>query len=73
MFGSNFPVDSLYSSFNALYTAFDEITRLMSEHERRDLFAETARRTYCIGPEPTTGKPARHRAAAPTQEALQNP
>lgn len=48
MFGSNFPVDSLYSSFNALYTAFDEITGTLSEHERRDLFAETARRAYRI-------------------------
>ena len=55
MFGSNFPVDSLYSSFDSLYTAFDELTGPMSEHERRDLFAETARRTYSIGPEPTTG------------------
>lgn len=46
MFGSNFPVDSLYSSFSTLYAAFDEITRPMKEDERRDLFAETARRTY---------------------------
>jgi predicted TIM-barrel fold metal-dependent hydrolase len=65
MFGSNFPVDSLYSSFSALYTAFDEITGSMSEHDRRELFADTARRTYSIGPEPTTGKPERHGAAAP--------
>jgi predicted TIM-barrel fold metal-dependent hydrolase len=66
MFGSNFPVDSLYSSFNALYTAFDEITGTMSEHERRDLFAETVRRTYRIGPEPKTGRPVPHGAPAPT-------
>jgi predicted TIM-barrel fold metal-dependent hydrolase len=50
MFGSNFPVDSLYSSFAALYIAFDEITGPMSTHERRELFSETARRTYRIGP-----------------------
>ncbi|MFE4836302.1 amidohydrolase family protein [Arthrobacter sp. NPDC056691] len=66
MFGSNFPVDSLYSSFNALYTAFDEITGTMPERERRDLFAETARRTYRIPPEPTTGKPVPHGTTAPT-------
>ncbi len=48
MFGSNFPVDSLYSSFATLYTAFDDITGTMSGHERRELFAETARRTYRI-------------------------
>lgn len=65
MFGSNFPVDSLYSSFTALYTAFDEITGSMSEHDRRELFAETARRTYSIGPEPTTGQPEQHGTAAP--------
>jgi predicted TIM-barrel fold metal-dependent hydrolase len=50
MFGSNFPVDSLYSSFTTLYTAFDEITGSMSDHERRQLFAETAEKTYGIGP-----------------------
>ncbi|SDS61231.1 Predicted metal-dependent hydrolase, TIM-barrel fold [Pseudarthrobacter equi] len=50
MFGSNFPVDSLYSSFTALYAAFDEITSAMSDDERRHLFAETARKTYGIGP-----------------------
>jgi predicted TIM-barrel fold metal-dependent hydrolase len=49
MFGSNFPVDSLYSSFSTLYAAFDEITRAMPENERRDLFSETARRTYRLG------------------------
>ncbi|MCU1532942.1 MAG: hypothetical protein JWO49_2513 [Arthrobacter sp.] len=50
MFGSNFPVDSLYSSFTALYTAFDDITAAMTAGERRHLFAETARKTYGIGP-----------------------
>ena len=49
MFGSNFPVDSLYSSFTALYTAFDEITAAMTADERRQLFADTARKTYGIG------------------------
>ncbi|WP_171027255.1 amidohydrolase [Pseudarthrobacter sp. NamB4] len=49
MFGSNFPVDSLYSSFTALYTAFDDITADMTDGERGDLFAETARKIYRIG------------------------
>jgi predicted TIM-barrel fold metal-dependent hydrolase len=48
MFGSNFPVDSLYSSFTTLYTAFDEITAGMTAEDRRQLFAETARTTYGI-------------------------
>lgn len=50
MFGSNFPVDSLYSSFTELYTAFDEITAAMTADERRQLFADTARKTYDIPP-----------------------
>jgi predicted TIM-barrel fold metal-dependent hydrolase len=50
MFGSNFPVDSLYSSFTVLYGSFDDITAAMSPDERRHLFAETARKTYRIGP-----------------------
>jgi predicted TIM-barrel fold metal-dependent hydrolase len=53
MFGSNFPVDSLYSSFATLYTAFDEVTGPMSMHERRELFSDTARRAYRIGPKAT--------------------
>lgn len=48
MFGSNFPVDGLYSSFTALYTAFDDITAAMTADERRHLFAETAGKTYGI-------------------------
>jgi predicted TIM-barrel fold metal-dependent hydrolase len=54
MFGSNFPVDGLYSSFTALYAAFDEITASMTYDERRQLFANTARRTYGIGPSDAT-------------------
>ena len=48
MFGSNFPVDGLYSDFATLYAAFDEITIDFSESERRDLFVQTAARTYRI-------------------------
>lgn len=48
MFGSNFPVDSLYSSFTTLYTAFDEITAGMTAGDRRQLFSETAKTTYGI-------------------------
>jgi predicted TIM-barrel fold metal-dependent hydrolase len=62
MFGSNFPVDSLYSSFSTLYTAFDEMTGPMSTHERHELFAETARRTYRIEPN-ANGKLRQHGAA----------
>jgi predicted TIM-barrel fold metal-dependent hydrolase len=46
MFASNFPVDKLYSDFDALYAAFREITRSFSAEERRQLFHDTAARYY---------------------------
>ena len=52
MFASNFPVDGLYSTFGALYAAFDAITAGLDRPERADLFAGTARRFYRI-PTPT--------------------
>jgi predicted TIM-barrel fold metal-dependent hydrolase len=51
MIASNFPVDGLYSTFGALYAAFDTITAGLDRHERADLFAGTAQRFYRI---PTT-------------------
>ena len=48
MFGSNFPVDKLYTSFETLFDAFDEITRGFSDSERADMFAGTAERFYRI-------------------------
>jgi predicted TIM-barrel fold metal-dependent hydrolase len=46
MFGSNFPVDKLYSDFDALYAAFREITKSFSADERRMLFHDNAARYY---------------------------
>jgi predicted TIM-barrel fold metal-dependent hydrolase len=46
MFGSNFPVDKLYSDFDTLYGAFREITRAFSADERRMLFHDNAARYY---------------------------
>lgn len=48
MFGSNFPVDRLYSSFERLFDAFDTVTSNFSDSERADLFAGTAERFYRI-------------------------
>jgi predicted TIM-barrel fold metal-dependent hydrolase len=48
MIASNFPVDGLYSTFGALYAAFDTITAGCDAGERADLFAGTARRSYRI-------------------------
>lgn len=47
-FASNFPVDSLTSSFVTLWRAFDEITASLSEAERAGLFRNNARRFYRI-------------------------
>jgi predicted TIM-barrel fold metal-dependent hydrolase len=46
MFGSNFPVDGLYSGFGELFGAFDAITAGFGPTARADLFAGTARRFY---------------------------
>jgi len=48
MFGSNFPVDKLYSSFEALFDACDAITRGFSDSERDLLFAGAAEKFYRI-------------------------
>ncbi|MBI4901582.1 MAG: amidohydrolase family protein [Actinobacteria bacterium] len=48
-FGSNFPVDSLYSTYEELYEAFDLCSADLSESERADMFAGTAVRAYRMG------------------------
>jgi predicted TIM-barrel fold metal-dependent hydrolase len=46
MFGSNFPVDKLYSSFDTLYAAFETITADLSESDRDRLFYANALAHY---------------------------
>jgi predicted TIM-barrel fold metal-dependent hydrolase len=46
MFGSNFPVDRLYGSFDALYGAFERIVAGFSETEKDKLFRSNALRHY---------------------------
>ena len=46
MFASNFPVDSLCASFDAIYAGFDQITKGFFEEERRALFHDNAVRIY---------------------------
>lgn len=48
MFGSNFPVDRLYSSMRDLYAAFDAITAELTDTERHQLFGGTAAAAYRI-------------------------
>jgi predicted TIM-barrel fold metal-dependent hydrolase len=46
MFGSNFPVDGLYSDYDTLVDAYRTITAFLSPAERRALFHDNARRFY---------------------------
>jgi predicted TIM-barrel fold metal-dependent hydrolase len=46
MFGSNFPVDKLYSSFDTLYGSFESIVASFSESEKDQLFRDNAIRHY---------------------------
>jgi len=46
MFGSNFPVDQLYSSFAALYGAFEAIVSDFSEGDQDKMFRANALRHY---------------------------
>jgi len=48
MFGSNFPVDRLMSSYARLWDAYAEITAGFSAADREQLFAGTAERIYRI-------------------------
>jgi len=46
MFGSNFPVDKLYSSFDTLYRAFESIVSSFSTGEQDKLFRANALKYY---------------------------
>jgi predicted TIM-barrel fold metal-dependent hydrolase len=46
MFASNFPVDKLFSSYDAIFDAFKEITIGFSRTERRLLFHDNAQKFY---------------------------
>ncbi len=48
MFASNFPVEGLHASYDALWDAFDAITAGYADADRDALFRDTARRLYAI-------------------------
>jgi predicted TIM-barrel fold metal-dependent hydrolase len=48
MFGSNFPVDSLYGSYQRIWSAYDRLTTGFSPSERHSMFHDTAARFYRI-------------------------
>jgi predicted TIM-barrel fold metal-dependent hydrolase len=46
MFASNYPVDGLVATFDAIYAGFKAITRDFSDADRRKLFHDNAVRLY---------------------------
>lgn len=50
MFASNWPVDTLCAEFRTIFEGFFEITRDLSEADRKKLFFENACRIYRIDP-----------------------
>ena len=48
MFGSNWPVDSLYSPYRAVVEAYREITADFSADERSALFRRNAEHYYKV-------------------------
>jgi predicted TIM-barrel fold metal-dependent hydrolase len=48
MFGSNFPVDGMMTSYSRLWSAYSEITNSLSVNERYALFCGNAERIYRI-------------------------
>jgi predicted TIM-barrel fold metal-dependent hydrolase len=48
MFASNFPVDSLFSNYETLWNAYDEITSDFTDAERNKLFRTNAEQYYRI-------------------------
>jgi predicted TIM-barrel fold metal-dependent hydrolase len=48
MFGSNFPVDKLYSSFDTLFRSYDLIVSDFTDEEKQKIFASNAERYYNI-------------------------
>ncbi len=48
MFASNFPVDSITSSYAQVWHAYDEITSKLPEPDRCKLFHDNAVRVYRV-------------------------
>ena len=48
LFATNWPVDSLFSDYDTIVSAYDEITRDFSDDERTALFSGNAEGLYGI-------------------------
>ena len=57
MFASNFPVDGLVATFDAIYRGFKDIVRDFPRADRRRLFHDNAARLYRLAGAPS---PATH-------------
>ena len=48
LFATNWPVDSLWSDYDTIVSAYDEITRDFTDAERRAMFSGNTERLYGI-------------------------
>ena len=46
LFGSNFPIEKLWTTYERIITVMRECTSSLSASERRAVFHDTAQRTY---------------------------
>ncbi len=46
MFGSNFPIEKLWTSYGALFDAFEEATAKLTKKQKQQIFNDTAARVY---------------------------
>ncbi|NDZ18867.1 amidohydrolase [Variovorax sp. WS11] len=51
MVSSNFPVEKVGVPYGTVWNMFKRLTAGCTEHEKRQIFSETARRVYSLGPE----------------------
>ena len=50
LFGSNFPIEKLWTSYRGLIDAYRAATARLRPEQREAIFAGTARRVYRLGP-----------------------
>jgi predicted TIM-barrel fold metal-dependent hydrolase len=48
MFGSNLPIETLWTDFGALWKTYQDAVAGYPESDRNNLFSETARRVYAL-------------------------
>ena len=46
MFGSNFPIEKLWTSYAKLFAAFRKATEKLSKKQQQQIFNDTAARVY---------------------------